>query len=71
MDFTSRLTVTSGHCTVWQKHGHDAGPEHGYALMQVMSISKWINGCYADHAVENTFLVAQPIQLVALTSQEA
>ena len=56
---------------MWQKHGHDAGPEHGHALMQVISISKWISGCYADHAVENTFLVAQPIQLVALTSQEA
>ena len=39
--------------------------------MQVISISKWISGCYEDHAVENTFLVAQPIQLVALTSQEA
>ena len=23
--------------------------------------SQWISGCYADHAVENTFLVAQPM----------
>ena len=28
MDFTSQLPVTSGHCTVWQKHGHNAGSEH-------------------------------------------
>ena len=27
-------------------------------------MSKWISGCYVDHAVENTFLVAQPMQLV-------
>ena len=71
MDFTSLLPVTSGHCTEWQKHGHDASPGHRYALTQVRSLSKWISGCYADHAVENTFLVAQPMQLVALTSQEA
>ena len=32
--------------------------------MQVMSVSKWISGCYADHTVENTFLAAQPMQLV-------
>ena len=52
-------------------HGHDASPGHWYALTQVRSLSKWISGCYADHAVENTFLVAQPMQLVAHTSQEA
>ena len=48
MDFTSQLPVTSGHCTVWQKHGHDAGPEHSYAPTPVVSMSKWINGCYAS-----------------------
>ena len=32
---------------------------------------KWISSCYADHAVEKSFLVAQPLQLVAQTSQEA
>ena len=47
MDFTLQSTVTSGHCTVWQKHAHDAGSEDWYALMQVISISKWISGCYA------------------------
>ena len=36
-------------------------------LTQVIFTSKWISGCYADHAVENTFLAAQPIQLIALT----
>ena len=48
MDFTSQLPVTSGHCSVWQKHGHDAGPEHGYAPTPVVSMSKWISGCYAS-----------------------
>ena len=48
MDFTSQLPVTSGHCTVWQKHGHDAGPEHSYAPTPVVSMSKWISGCYAS-----------------------
>ena len=65
MDFTSLLPVTSSHCTEWQKHGHDASPGHWYALTQVRSLSKWISGCYADYAV------AQPMQLVAHTSQEA
>ena len=32
-------------------------------------MSKWMVAMH--HAVEKTFLVAQPIQLVALTSQEA
>ena len=63
MNFTSLLPVTSGHCTEWQKPGHNASPGHWYALTQVRSLSKWISGCYADHAVENTFLVAQPMQL--------
>ena len=71
MDFTSQLPVTSGHCTEWQKLGRDASPGHCYALTHVKSLSKWISGCYADYAVENTFLVAQPMQLVAHTSQEA
>ena len=71
MDFTSLLPVTSGHCTEWQKPGHNASPGHWYALTQVRSLSKWIRGCYAEHAVENSFLVAQPMQLVAHTSQEA
>ena len=69
-DFASQLPVTSGHCTVWQKHGHDAGPEHSNAPSPVVSMSRWISGCYA-YAVEKTFLVAQPIQLIALTSPEA
>ena len=56
MDFTSLLPVTSGHCTEWQKPGHNASPGHWRALTQV---------CYADHAVEKSFLVAQPLQLVA------
>ena len=29
-------------------------------MTQLTSLSKWISGCYVDHAVENTFLVAQP-----------
>ena len=48
MDFTSQSPVTSGHCTVWQKHGHDAGSEHCYAPTPVASMSKWISGCYAS-----------------------
>ena len=70
MDFTSQLPVTSGHCTVWQKPGHDAGQEHSYAPTPVVSMS---NGLVVAmlHAVEKTFLVAQPIQLIALTSPEA
>ena len=71
MDFTSLLPVTSGHCTEWQKPGHNASSGRWYALTQVGSLSKWIRGCYADHAVENSFLAAQPTQLVAHTSQEA
>ena len=69
MDFTSQLP-TSGHCTVWQKHGHDAGPEHCYAPTPVVSMSKWIMVAML-HAVEKAFLVAQPIQLVALASPVA
>ena len=34
MDFTSLLPVTSGHCTEWQKPGHNASPGHWYALTQ-------------------------------------
>ena len=48
MDFTSQLPVTSGHCTVWQKLGHEAGQEHSYAPTPVASMSKWISGCYAS-----------------------
>ena len=40
------------------KTGHNASLRHWYALTQVRSLSKWIRGCYADHAVENSFLVA-------------
>ena len=40
MDFTSQLPVTSGHCTVWQNPGHDAGQEHSYAPTPVVSMSK-------------------------------
>ena len=47
-DFASQLPVTSGHCTVWQKHGHDAGPEHSNAPSPVVSMSRWISGCYAS-----------------------
>ena len=71
MDFTSPSPVTSSNCTEWQKPGHNASSGHWCALTQVRSLSKWISGCYAGHAVENTFLVAQPMQLVAHTSQEA
>ena len=53
MDFTSQLPVTSGHCTVWQKHGHDAGLEHSYAPTSVVSMSKWISGCYASRRGKN------------------
>ena len=48
MDFTSQLPVTSGQSTVWQNHGHDAGPEHCYAPTPVASMSKWISGSYAS-----------------------
>ena len=70
MDFTTQLPVTSGHCTVWQKPGHDAGQEHSYAPTPDVSMS---NGLVVAtlNAVEKTFLVAQPIQLIALTSPEA
>ena len=70
MDFTSQLPVTSGHCTVWQKHGHDAVPS-------IAMLQRRLHPCQSGsvvamlHAVEKTFLVAQPIQLVALTSPEA
>ena len=37
MDFTSLEPVTSGHCTEWQKPGHNASPGHWYALTQVRS----------------------------------
>ena len=55
---------------MWQKPGHDAGQEHIYAPTPVVSMS---NGLVVAmlHAVEKTFLVAQPIQLIALTSPEA
>ena len=48
MDFASQLPVTSGHSTVWQNHGHDAGPEHCYAPTPVASMPKWISGSYAS-----------------------
>ena len=48
MHFTSQLPVTSGYCTVWQKRGHNAGQEHSYAPTPVVSMSKWISGCYAS-----------------------
>ena len=70
MDFTSQLLVTSGHCTVWQKPGHDAGQEHSYAPSPVVSMSKGSMVAML-HAVEKAFLVAQPIQLVALASPVA
>ena len=70
MDFTSWLLVTSGHTTVWQNNGHDAGQEYRNAPTPVASMSKWSSGSYAA-CRGKTFLVAQPIQLVALTSPEA
>ena len=52
MDFTSQLPVTSGHCTVWQKPGHDAGQEHSNAPTQCSYAGcihvKRISGCYAS-----------------------
>ena len=69
-DFTSRLLVTSGHTTVRQNHGHDAGQEYRNAPTPVASMSKWSSVAML-HAVEKTFLVAQPVQLVALTSPVA
>ena len=62
--------MTSGHTTVRQKHGHDAGQEYRNAPAPVASMSKWSSVAML-HAVEKTFLVAQPVQLVALTSPEA
>ena len=53
-----------------QKHGHDAGQEYRNAPVPVASMSKWSSVAML-HAVEKTFLVAQPVQLVALTSPEA
>ena len=44
MDFTSQLPVTSGHCTVWQKHDHDAGPDQSGSVVAM------------HHAVEKPFL---------------
>ena len=44
---------------------------HGVRTREKKTLPKWISGCYADHAVEKSFLVAQPLQLVAHTSQEA
>ena len=70
MDFTFQLLVTSGHCTVWQKPGHDAGQEHSYAPSPVVSMSKGSMVAML-HAVEKAFLAAQPIQLVALASPVA
>ena len=70
MDFASQLLVTSGHCTVWQKPGHEAGQEHSYAPSPVVSMSKGSIVAML-HAVEKAFLVAQPIQLVALASPVA
>ena len=69
-DFTSRLLVTSGHTTLRQNHGHDAGQEYRNAPTPVASMSKWSSVAML-HAVEKTFLVAQPVQLVALTSPVA
>ena len=66
MDFTSQLPVTSGHCTVC-KNLVKAGQKHSYAPLPIASLSKWISGCVL-HAVEKTFLAAQPIQLIALAS---
>ena len=60
MDFTSQLPVTSGHCAVWQKPGHDAGQEHSYAPTPVVSLSKG-SVVAMLHAVEKAFLVAQPM----------
>ena len=47
MDFTSWLLVTSGHTTVWQNNGHDAGQEYRNAPTPVASMSKWSSGSYA------------------------
>ena len=38
-DFTSRFLVTSGHTTVWQNHGHDAGQEYRNAPTSAASMS--------------------------------
>ena len=62
--------VTSGHTTVRQNHGHNAGQEYRNAPTSVASMSKWSSVAML-HAVEKTFLAAQPVQLVALTSPEA
>ena len=66
-DFTSRLLVTSGHT---QNSGHDAGKEYRNAPTPIASMSKWSSVAML-HAVEKTILVAQPVQLVALTSPVA
>ena len=66
MDFTSLLPVTSSYCTEWQKPGHNASP--GIGMLQRRP-DPYLSG--SEVAMENFFLAAQPMQLVAHTSQEA
>ena len=47
MDLTSQLPVTSGHCTVWQKPGHNAGQEHSYSYAACIHVKR-ISGCCAS-----------------------
>ena len=63
------ILVTSGHTTVWQNHGHDAGQEYRNAPTPFAFMSTGVTIAML-HAVEKTVLVAQPMQLVALTSPE-
>ena len=59
--FKRTLLQIAGHTTVRQNHGHDAGQEYRNAPTPVASMSKW-SSVAVLHAVEKTFLVAQPVQ---------
>ena len=69
-DFTSRLQVTSGHTTVRQNHGHDAGQEYRNAPASVASMSNGV-AKLCSMPWKRPFLWHNPMQLVALTSPVA
>ena len=53
MDFASLFLVTSGHTTVWQNHGHDAGQEYRNAPTPIASMSNWSSSSYAARRGKN------------------
>ena len=61
--------MTSGHTTVRQNHGHSRSGVSQCSNVGCIPV-KW-SSVALQHAVEKTFLVAQPVQLVALTSPVA